>query len=89
MFIRGSQMDEVFKKFPQVARFQAVITRDQHHDLLGYLIEVSEPVGDAAWVARLEEALREALKVRGEARVVPSGTIAAGAKKIVDQRVWR
>jgi len=89
MFIRGSQMDEVFKKFPQVARFQAVITRDQHHDLLGYLIEVSEPVGDAAWVARLEEALREALKVRGEARVVPSGPIAGGAKKIVDQRVWR
>jgi phenylacetate-CoA ligase len=89
MFIRGTQMDEVFKKFSQVTRFQAVITRDQHHDQLSYLVEVSEPIGDTAWIARLEEALREALKVRGEARIVPTGTIAAGAKKIADQRVWR
>ena len=89
MFIRGSQMDEVFKKFSQVTRFQAVITRDQHHDHLSYLVEVSEPIGDTAWIAGLEEALREALKVRGDARIVPPGTIAAGAKKIADQRVWR
>ena len=89
MFIRGSQMDEVFKKFPEVTRFQALVSRDQHHDNLAYLVEVSEPIGESAWIAKLEEALRDALKVRGEARIVPSGTIATGAKKILDQRVWR
>ena len=82
-------MDEVFKKFPEVTRFQAVVSRDQHHDSLAYLVEVSEPIGESAWIAKLEEALRDALKVRGEARIVPSGTIATGAKKILDQRVWR
>ena len=82
-------MDEVFKKFPQVTRFQAVISRDQHHDRLAYLVEVSEPIGETAWIVKLEEALREALKVKGDARIVPSGTIATGAKKILDQRVWR
>ena len=82
-------MDEVFKKFPEVTRFQALVSRDQHHDNLAYLVEVSEPIGESAWIAKLEEALRDALKVRGEARIVASGTIATGAKKILDQRVWR
>src|SRR5262249_15467121 len=89
MFIRGSQMDEVFKKFPKVARFQAVVSREQHQDSLAYLVEVSEPGGETAWIAKLEEAAGEALKVRGVARIVPTGTIASGAKKILDQRVWR
>src|SRR5262249_6739925 len=38
MFIRGSQLEEVFKKFPQVARFQAIVTREKHQDELNYLI---------------------------------------------------
>lgn len=89
MFIRGSQIDEVFKKFPAVARFQAVVTREQHQDHLTYEIELAESVPELnAWTTKLAEALREALKVRGEVRVVPSGTLAAGAKKISDLRVW-
>ncbi len=90
MFIRGGQMDEVLKKFPAVARFQAVITREQHQDRLTYQVELAESVQDQnAWTAKLAEALREALKVRGEVHVVPSGTLPSGAKKISDQRVWK
>ena len=39
--------------------------------------------------ARLAEALREEIKVRGEVRLVPAGSIPAGAKRIEDRRVWK
>jgi phenylacetate-CoA ligase len=90
MFIRGSQLQEVFKQFPAVSRFQAVVTREQHQDQLTYTIELAEPQKDPApWLNNLTTGLRDALKVRGEVRVMPSGTIAEGAKPISDQRVWR
>lgn len=90
MFIRGSQMDEVFKKFPAVARFQAVVTREHHQDQLVYEIELAGSAADpSTWTTQLAEGLREALKVRGEIRVVPSGTLPAGAKKISDRRMWK
>ncbi|HVT18423.1 MAG TPA: AMP-binding protein [Thermoanaerobaculia bacterium] len=89
MFVRASQMEEVVKGFPQVARFQAVVTRSAHQDHLAYLVELAAdaPAGDLA--DRLAEALREQLKVRGDVEIVSPGTIPAGAKRIDDRRVWK
>jgi phenylacetate-CoA ligase len=90
MFVRASQMEEVMKRFPEVARYQAVVTREQHQDRIAYALELSAPPGDpAALAARIAEALREAVKVRGEVEVVAPGTIPAGARKIEDRRVWK
>src|SRR5207302_6717799 len=41
MFVRGSVMDEVIKRFPVVARFQAVITGEEQQDHLTYLVELN------------------------------------------------
>lgn len=90
MFIRGNQMEEVFKKFKEVERFQAIVTRAQHQDELNYLVEVSGEFGDRTNLGtRLADSLREVLKVRGGIEFVAPGTIPPGAKKIVDRRVWR
>ena len=35
-----------------------------------------------------EVSIRDVMKLRGEIRVVPSGTIPPGAKKIDDRRTW-
>jgi phenylacetate-CoA ligase len=88
MFVRGAQVEAVGKRFPEVKRVQAVVTRDGHHDRLEVLAEVSDP-GAAALAASLAEALREELKVRAEVRLVPEGTIPAGAKRLDDRRVWK
>jgi phenylacetate-CoA ligase len=90
MFIRGSQLDEVFKRFPEVALFQAVVTREEHLDQLSYLVALGSEVGEpAALKARLAEALKDVLKVRGEVQIVAAGAIAPGSKKLVDRRVWK
>ncbi|HYY69237.1 MAG TPA: AMP-binding protein [Terriglobales bacterium] len=89
MFVRGSQMEEVMKRFPEVARFQAVVTREAHQDRLRYIIELNCGVKEDGLKDRLAEALRGLLHVRGEVELVPPGTIPAGARKIDDQRVWK
>jgi len=89
MFVRGSQMEEVLKGFPEVGRFQAVITREAHQDRLRYIVELSSGAREDGLKDRIAEALRGLLKVRGEVELVPPGTIPAGAKKIDDKRVWK
>jgi phenylacetate-CoA ligase len=83
MFIRGAEIDKALKAFPGIARFQAVVTRDQHQDHLEYVLELA--AGAAVDVALVAAALREAVKVRGEVRV---GAVAENAKRIDDRRVW-
>ncbi len=89
MFVRGGQIAEVMKRFPEVARFQAVVTREDHQDRLEYRVELATPAADPAVAGRLADALREEVKVRGEVRLVAAGSIAEGAKRIEDRRVWK
>jgi phenylacetate-CoA ligase len=89
MFVRGAQVEAVAKRFPEIARAQAVVTREGHHDQLEVLAEVASPAGAGDLAARLLEALREELKVRPEVRLVPPGEIPPGAKRIDDRRVWK
>ena len=86
MFVRASEIEEVMKQFAAVARFQAVVTRSEHQDQLEYLVELAPA---AAEPADLAEALRGVVKVRGEVRVVPPGTLSANAAKLDDRRVWK
>ena len=87
MFVRAGQIAEVMKRFPEVARWQAVVTREQHLDRLEYAVEAGAT--DATLAARLAEALREEVKVRGDVRFAAPGTIPEGAKRIDDRRVWK
>ncbi len=90
MFVRGGEIAGVLKRYPAVARFQAVVTRDHHQDHLAYDVELAAGEAAAPQLAEdLVQALREAVKVRGEVRFVAPGTIAEGAKRVDDRRVWK
>jgi phenylacetate-CoA ligase len=90
MFVRGAEIAAVVQRFPEVRRFQAVVTREAHQDHLAYSVELAAPADDeAALRARLAEALREAVKVRGDVQIVPAGTLPEGAKRLDDRRVWK
>lgn len=88
MFVHPRQVDEVTARVPGVARAQVVVGRREHQDTLTLRVELA-PGGDAgAACAALEAAIRDVMKLRGEAMVVPAGTIPDGAKKIADERTW-
>lgn len=84
MFIRGGEIEKALKAFPGIGRFQAIVTRDQHQDHLEYVLELLP--GAAVDVALVADALREAVKVRGEVR---AGPVPENAKRIDDRRVWK
>jgi len=66
------------------------VTREQHQDHLAYVLELAEAASaDDALLSSIADALRETVKVRGEVRVAPPGTIPQGAKRIDDRRTWR
>jgi phenylacetate-CoA ligase len=86
MFVHPRQVDEVLTRFPEVGRCQLVVTRSQHRDELTIRLETATPTADLS--ERVATALRDVLKVRGEVVVVPPGTIAPDARRILDDRIW-
>jgi len=89
MFVRAGQIDGIVKRFAEVTAWQAVVTRENHLDRLEYVVELSAPDAGGALASRLAEALREEVKVKGDVRAAPAGTIPPGAKRIDDRRVWK
>ncbi len=89
MFVRAGQIDGVMKRFPEVGAWQAVVTRENHLDRLEYVVELSAPDPGGALAARLAEALRDEVKLKGDVRAAAAGAIPPGAKRIDDRRVWK
>ncbi|MBF0496498.1 MAG: AMP-binding protein [Deltaproteobacteria bacterium] len=89
MFIHPGQAAEVAKNFPEISRYQIVVTRQEHKDIMTFVAELTEESGDTVGLAeKIAEFMPSILRIRGEVRFVPQGTIPAGAKTIDDQRVW-
>lgn len=88
MFIHPQQVDEVAARFPAVTRYQVVVTRDDQQDALTLSVELGPGGEPAALQAGMVAAIRDVMKLRGEVRVVPPGTIGDHVKKIDDRRTW-
>jgi phenylacetate-CoA ligase len=88
MFVHPRQADEVAARVSGVARYQVVVTRHDHQDVLTFHVEPAAGTDPAEFEAGLVAAIRDVMKLRGEVRVVGAGTIPEGAKKIDDQRKW-
>jgi phenylacetate-CoA ligase len=88
MFINPRQAEEIAARFPAVTRWQVVVTREQHQDGLAFHVELSPGASAEPLSASIVEAIRDVMKLRGDIRVVPSGTIAPNAKRIDDRRKW-
>jgi phenylacetate-CoA ligase len=87
MFVYPHQADQVVARFPEIARYQVIVTRKAHRDQMTFRLEVEETVEDREKLERdLRDAIREVMKLRAEVEIVPPGTIPEGAKKIEDQR---
>jgi len=88
MFVRAAKWirDEAI---PEVARYQATVTREQHQDQLSYAVELAASVAEPADLAlRIAEA--SARRSRSVARCGSSPRDdPVGCRKIDDRRVWK
>lgn len=89
MFIHPGNADEVVAKFPEIDRYQVVITREAHKDQMTFHVELKDGVDASDPLAqRIAAAIPESMRVRGRVTFVPKGTLPADCEKIVDQRTW-
>jgi phenylacetate-CoA ligase len=88
-FIHPWQADEVMARFPDVSKYQVVITRKDHTDVMTFVVELRENAAEAARLqARMERDIKDALTVKGLVKIVPRGTLPDLHRKIEDRRTW-
>ncbi len=84
MFLHPRQLHDLMARFPEVHRWQAVVTREAHKDYL--TLEVVAPQAAHDLEERLRAAAREVLKFRLEVRRVDD--LPPEAAPIRDTRTW-
>jgi phenylacetate-CoA ligase len=89
MFIHPDNADEVAAKFPEIDRYQVVVTRDAHVDQMTFTLELKEGYEATEELAkRIEEAVPVSMRVRGKVEFIERGTLPKEYKKIDDRRKW-
>ena len=89
LFVHPAEADRVILAFPEVARYQIVVTRPGRHDEARLLLEVRPGADAAAVCAAVGAAVHQRLRLRMDAAATPPGTITEGAPRVHDQREWR
>ncbi|MBN2333244.1 MAG: AMP-binding protein [Deltaproteobacteria bacterium] len=89
MFVHPSQADQVVAKFPQVAKYEIVVTREHDSDIMTFNLEMKEhPEDSDAFIKDFSAAVQEGVKLRPVVNLMPAGSIADTGKKIRDERKW-
>jgi len=90
LFLHPSQLEKAVAQITQICQFQAIVTRQEHKDILSFNIELENDQVDKE---KAQEMLRERVQEICRLRIdnihpVPRGTIPEESKRIVDERVW-
>lgn len=88
MFLHPRQLTRLMSRFPEVLRWQAVVTRQEHKDYLALRV-IPAPGQDLSTLSeRLVQTARETIKFHLSVEVVSAETLAENAPPIADMRTW-
>ena len=89
MFIHPGNAQEVADKFPEIDRWQVVVTREGHVDQMTFCVELKEGCEASEGLAeRIGAAIPTSMRVRGKVAFMERGVLPKDYKKIDDQRKW-
>lgn len=89
MFIHPSAADDVANAFPEIDRYQVLVTRDGHVDKMIFRIELKEDVERSGALAdKIAARIPDVMRVRGDVEFVAGGTLPPDGKTIEDRRKW-
>jgi phenylacetate-CoA ligase len=84
MFVHPSQVADIARRFPQVQKARLVVSGEMANDQMCLQVEASEVDGDLR--ERIETAVRDVTKLRGQVEVVKPGSLPNDGKTIEDCR---
>jgi phenylacetate-CoA ligase len=89
MFIHPWQTDEFIARYPEIDKYQVVITRSGYLDEMTFRIElIDESVDKTRLKGRLERDIQDILNMKGDVEFVGRGVIFDKHQKIKDERKW-
>ncbi len=89
MFVHPQQAATVIAKFPQVGKFQIVVTREDEIDSMTFKLEMAQtPPPDDPFYDEITTAIQEGIKLRPVIETVNPGSLGDDAKVIIDERTW-
>lgn len=87
MFVHPSQVAEIARRFPEVKKARLVVSGEMASDAMCLQVEATE-VGEGLR-ERIEIAIREVTKLRGDVQVVRPGSLPNDGKVIEDARSYK
>jgi phenylacetate-CoA ligase len=88
MFVHASQVAEVVKRHPEIARARLVVEGEMAEDRMTLLAELAEPLPEGL-AERVAQTLRDITKLRGEVAWKRPGELPNDGKVIEDARSYR
>jgi phenylacetate-CoA ligase len=88
MFVHPKQVDEIVKRFPEVAKGRLVVSGEMANDLMTLKVE-SACSGPDALAPKIADAIRDVTKLRGEVEIVAVGSLPNDGKVIEDARSYK
>ena len=87
MFVHPKQVNDVVKRFAEVARARLVVSGEMANDAMTLKVEVDGQSEGLA--ARISDAIREVTKLRGQVDIVAIGSLPNDGKIIEDARSYQ
>ena len=88
MFVHPKQVDDILKRFPEVAKGRLVVTGEMANDHMTLRVETACSGPDALSL-KIADAIRDVTKLRGDVELVPVGSLPNDGKVIEDARSYK
>ncbi|MHB8202364.1 MAG: phenylacetate--CoA ligase family protein [Desulfomonilaceae bacterium] len=87
MFVHPSQVQKVLDAHPEISKARLVVERPGDQDLMKLEIELRGAVAEG-FVSKVEETIRDSMKLKGLVCILEPGTLRDEHKIIEDRRKW-
>jgi phenylacetate-CoA ligase len=87
MFVHAKQVDDIVKRFPEVARARLVVTGEMANDVMTLKVETAVTADGLA--TRIGDTIRDVTKLRGAVEFLQPGSLPNDGKVIEDARSYR
>jgi len=91
LYLTSGQINSVAEKFPAIANYQAVVSREGYKDKLSFNLELAdESINRDSFLKELHSTFQDICRVRADTiNVLPTGTIPEDRKVLKDDREWQ
>ena len=88
MFVHAKQVDDIIKRFPEVAKARLVVAGEMAADTMTLMVETACS-GPDALAQKISDAIRDVTKLRGDVELVAVGSLPNDGKVIEDARSYK